>query len=255
MITPRDSVNTWQGGVKVISPYVFKIKTPRGHGTGFYLGKFGNGLIAVATALHVIDVEFDLGGSMKLVHSSSAKEILLNDVNNRVIFPYPKSDIAIIVFIPPMDWEMPEQYPEHLQADSKLFAGVEVGWLGFPAVKSDTLSFFHGYVSSVLSIEERYLVDGVAINGVSGGPVFFLDVTDKWPKIAGIITAYIPNRTFSDSLPGVSMVSAIPQEFDEQIKRLKDLPQVAKVAEEKTEQQPETSELPEDPRLPTEEGK
>jgi hypothetical protein len=43
-----------------------------------------------------------------------------------------------------------------------------------------------------------YLVDGVAINGVSGGPVF-----DDRCHLAGLVSAYLPNRVAPNTtLPG-----------------------------------------------------
>ena len=63
------------------------------------------------------------------------------------------------------------------------------------------LCFFTGHVSSWLANEESYLIDGVAINGVSGGPAFSND-----PEFCGVVTAYIPNRATGESLPGVCLV-------------------------------------------------
>jgi len=51
------------------------------------------------------------------------------------------------------------------------------------------------------------LIDGVAINGVSGGPVFYGAGGDasNSVEIIGTITAYMPNR----SLPGLSFAQDI----------------------------------------------
>ena len=49
---------------------------------------------------------------------------------------------------------------------------------------------------------KAYLIDGVAIHGVSGGPVFFLTDTDG-VQIVGIVSAYQANRATGESLPGL----------------------------------------------------
>jgi hypothetical protein len=47
-----------------------------------------------------------------------------------------------------------------------------------------------------------YLIDGVAINGVGGGPVFAALKNDQ-PQLLGTISAYMPNRMRGDALPGL----------------------------------------------------
>lgn len=84
-----------------------------------------------------------------------------------------------------------------------LKVGNEVGWLGFPAIPRADLCFFGGRVSAYLEDEAAYLVDGVAINGVSGGPAFCFP---EAPTIMGILSAYVPNRATGQTLPGLSVV-------------------------------------------------
>jgi hypothetical protein len=52
------------------------------------------------------------------------------------------------------------------------------------------------------------LIDGVAINGVSGGPVI-LRRADDTVRIIGAITAYMPNRLTSGTLPGLSVAQDV----------------------------------------------
>ena len=84
--------------------------------------------------------------------------------------------------------------------------GVEVGWTGFPSLSASDLCFFSGTVSFYKSRENTYLIDGVAINGVSGGPVFSV-LSKSAPQIIGVISAYIANIRGGDSLPGLLMAS------------------------------------------------
>ena len=70
--------------------------------------------------------------------------------------------------------------------------------------KPQKLCFFSGRVSAYLAEENAYLVDGVAINGVSGGPAFH-----ETGKIIGLVTAYIVNRATGEALPGVSLIRSV----------------------------------------------
>lgn len=65
--------------------------------------------------------------------------------------------------------------------DRFLKVGTEIGWLGFPAIPSANLCFFAGNVSAWIQDQGAYLVDGVAINGVSGGPAFHVVTVDQKP--------------------------------------------------------------------------
>jgi hypothetical protein len=48
------------------------------------------------------------------------------------------------------------------------------------------------------------LIDGVAINGVSGGPVFHCPGPDpSKPQIIGCVSAYHANRAAGEALPGL----------------------------------------------------
>jgi hypothetical protein len=102
---------------------------------------------------------------------------------------------------------LPETRLSLFEAGSRLLEGVEIGWIGFPAVAPNTVCFFHGHISAWLENDEAYLVDGVAINGVSGGPAFIQ--TDEASVIVGIVTEYRPNIATGSPLPGVSLIRAI----------------------------------------------
>jgi hypothetical protein len=49
---------------------------------------------------------------------------------------------------------------------------------------------------------KAYLIDGVAINGVSGGPVFHCPALNK-VQIIGCVSAYHANRATGEALPGL----------------------------------------------------
>jgi len=106
-----------------------------------------------------------------------------------------------------------------------LKVGNEVGWLGFPTVSQFNMCFFSGLVSAWIQSQQTYLVDGVAINGVSGGPTF--GIVDGNINLIGVMSAYIPNRATGEVLPGLSMVRDIAQ-FHEVAKEVKTRDDAAK---------------------------
>jgi hypothetical protein len=107
---------------------------------------------------------------------------------------------------------LPTETLSLVDKDKFIKPGVEIGWLGFPALPRADLCFFSGRISAYIGEISAYLVDGVAINGVSGGPAFWLGV--KTPYAVGIVSAYIPNRATGEVLPGVAVVRDATQFHD-----------------------------------------
>ena len=101
-------------------------------------------------------------------------------------------------------------------SDSVLARGAGVGWLGFPTIADPELCFFRGCISGYLNDPPAYLVDGVAINGVSGGPVF-----DDRCHLVGLVSAYIPNRlddqTLLQGLSSITPINAIRYWLDNKV--------------------------------------
>jgi hypothetical protein len=52
-----------------------------------------------------------------------------------------------------------------------------------------------------------HLGDGVAINGVSGGPAFAMTDGDVDVQMVGVVSAYVPNRLTGETLPGLAVVT------------------------------------------------
>ena len=121
--------------------------------------------------------------------------------DQRAIFSNATLDTAVIVFetgtIQP-----PEGSLAFIPEEKYLRVGNEVGWLGFPAI-TPSLCFFSGRISAWREDEKAYLIDGVAINGVSGGVVFSLGVDE--PSVVGVVSAYVPNRATGEVLPGLAI--------------------------------------------------
>jgi hypothetical protein len=97
---------------------------------------------------------------------------------------------------------LPELPIALLPIGDPLSVGLDVGWLGYPAIEPFTLCFFSGSVSAHLASRKAYLIDGVAINGVSGGPVIHC-VPSGQVQIIGCVSAYHANRVTGETLPGL----------------------------------------------------
>ena len=85
------------------------------------------------------------------------------------------------------------------------------------------LCFFAGRVSSVLEKEQGYLLDGVIINGVSGGPVI-ASYYDGTFNFFGVVSAYRPNLNAGNTLPGLGVATSIANFYValEELKGLKE---------------------------------
>lgn len=64
------------------------------------------------------------------------------------------------------------------------------------------MCFFSGCISARNEDKKYYLIDGVSINGVSGGPVLYTTRTEGI-EIIGIISSYMANRATGTTLPGL----------------------------------------------------
>ena len=191
----------WNACYKKILPYVFSIETPEGSGTGVYVAtNESKNLAIVATAAHVVEHADDWHLPIKLRHYSTGKEIFLT-AEERVIFLDRQRDSACVL-IPVADFDLPVDVLPLIAEQKFKPIGIEVGWVGFPSIASPELCFFSGRLSAWLEKDDSYLIDGVAINGVSGGPVFAMLGVDQ-PQLIGTISAYMPNRVRGDVLPGM----------------------------------------------------
>jgi hypothetical protein len=192
---------SWTKCYGAVLPYVFAIDTPDGSGSGvFFAYNNAKTLTAVATAAHVVAHADSWKQPIKLRHYASGTEVFLPE-NERVIFLDANRDSATIVFMSgkfPLRQEVLFASPP----DVFLSIGGEVAWVGFPGLAAPNLCFFSGCVSAWVSSSDSYLIDGVAINGVSGGPVFTKGDDDS-PQLIGTVSSYISNRVQGQSLPGL----------------------------------------------------
>lgn len=195
----------WHAMVDIVRPHVFRIMTPRGSGTGFLLfNSKPAGFVSIATAAHVVSAAHFWEEPIRIQHLESGKTVLVR-VANRAMLVDVNNDIAAVLF-GPGDIPLPEIPLPLSPKDIHAKVGEEIGWLGFPAISTD-LCFFSGRISSYVEDQQRYLVDGVAINGVSGGPAF--KAYDVGIALMGVVSAYIPNTATGQVLPGLSVVTDV----------------------------------------------
>lgn len=202
---------TWSQAVEVIQPHVARISTPRGSGTGFLISNGRhNAICGIATAAHVIDHAHYWEEPIRIDHVSSGKSVVIRR-HERALFLDSNRDTAAILF-DRGELEMPLDPLALAPKDMFLKVGNKIGWLGFPAIPAASLCFFSGDVSAWLQAQTAYLVDGVAINGVSGGPAFHILEEDPGAiVIIGVVSAYVPNRATGEVLPGLSIVRDVAQ--------------------------------------------
>lgn len=213
----------WDPIVDKIAPYVVKIETPTGHGTGFLcLYNQDKSFLGIATAKHVVGYADDWQQPMRLHHFQSSTTRFLKEAD-RTILSDADSDSAVILFAPG-ELKLPEDTIPLIPISNPLAIGTEVGWLGFPALASNTLCFFSGKISARQEWRHAYLVDGVAINGVSG------------VQIVGTISAYVSNRATGDILPGLSVARDVSH-FHDTINLLKSLDEARQKKQAQTEEQ------------------
>jgi hypothetical protein len=187
----------WFKQRKAVREYVVKIKTPSGYGSGFLVAyNKSGGLMAIATAAHVLADAEEWHLPLKLIPEASGEEAFLN-YEQRVIYMDRSRDSAYIV-VPSNTVALPKTTLPLVPKDQFILPGAELGWLGYPSLAPNELCFFQGYASAFVGRgEDYYLIDGVAVNGVSGGPVF---EPEKEPNLVGLVSAYYSNR---EVLPGL----------------------------------------------------
>ncbi len=232
----KDVEIPWREAVEIIEPHVVKIKTPRGSGTGFLCVYTAEKLCGIATAAHVISQSHLWEEPIRIQHYGS-KEIKLLRQPDRIVRLNFELDTAVILFVKG-NLPLPEKTLPFISKEKRLRVGEEIGWVGFPAVSPQNLCFFSGRNSCWLEKERAYLVDGVAIQGVSGGPVFSRTTTGV--RVIGSVTAYLPNRV--GATPGLAIISDVEhllkvieeiKDFDEAKKKE---PPPSELKEEKKEE-------------------
>jgi len=211
--------------LEIVEPYVVRISTPSGIGTGFLFAQSkDSSIVGIATAAHVVSHAHIWEQPLRIQHYKSGKTLMLR-YPERAILLQEEIDTGAIVFNR-KDIPFPNSEPQLSPEGKYLAITAEIGWIGFPAVSPNDLCFFSGRISAWIESQSAYLVDGVAINGVSGGPAF-------WPAnasithIIGVVSAYAPNRAMGETLPGLSIIRHVRQ-FQSLIKTFRSMDEAKK---------------------------
>jgi hypothetical protein len=225
----------WNQIVEKVKPYIVKIETPSGSGTGFLC--FYNEdkkWCGISTALHVVSDADEWQQPIRIVYQGDFEVSFLKE-SQRIIFPDYKTDSAVIFFEKPLKTPFPDNILPLQPIDSPLNIGFEVGWLGFPYIEPYTLCFFSGCISARREERKAYLIDGVSINGVSGGPVFY-STEAEGVKIVGIVSAYRANRATGTTLPGLLIAQDVSH-FHGVIQHIKSIDEARKKKQQLKEQE------------------
>ncbi len=144
----------WDQIANKVAPYIVKIETPTGSGTGFLC--FYNEdktLCGVATALHVISHADEWQEPVRINHIHSGSVEFLKE-HDRFIYLNWETDSAIIIF-PVGNFPFPGSPIPLLPVKDPITIGSEVGWFGFPGLSiAQDVSYFHDVIQHIKSLDE-----------------------------------------------------------------------------------------------------
>jgi hypothetical protein len=229
----------WGDAITQVTPHVVRIETPNGYGTGI-LAFYNHDAkwCGIATAAHVVTHADDWQHPIRVRNFASTRFLKSED---RVVMKDLTNDSAIVLFFKG-DLQLPKVPIALTPVDKPCSIGADVGWLGFPVIEADTLCFFAGTVSAHQPARKLYLIDGVAINGVSGGPVFHCGEGGQ-VQVIGSVSAYHANRATGEALPGLLRAQDVSH-FHGSAQTVKDIDQARATKAEFEAAQRQASESP-----------
>lgn len=204
----------WTDSVSKITPFIVRIRTQQKWGTGFIFWQNETNC-CIATAYHVIEHANLTGWEQPIyIDQSNGKTVRLNPEHRHIPLKL-NADIdgdSAALFIGKTGLEFPADCLPLWDFSREIPIGSEVGWIGYPSVINQRIlqpSLFSGTISNHFPDLEQYAIDGVAIHGVSGGPLFCELSEPGQPYIIGTLSSYFPNRlTVTDGVeawPGLAI--------------------------------------------------
>jgi hypothetical protein len=197
----------WAEAYDLVTPHIYQISHPAASGTGFLLTNLPTTeVIGIATAAHVVEHPDHWQQPIRIRNYSDGTQILV-PYGERAIFIDKSMDTAVIVVPKMKELTAHSSSLPLIPKDRGIKIGSEIAWFGFPSVAPQYLCFFEGHVSGRIDSERTYLVDGVVISGVSGGPAFYKPEHGDIPLVCiGVVSAYMPNRNWGEATPGLSVI-------------------------------------------------
>lgn len=224
----------WNDVVQRVTPYIVKIETPTGYGSGFLcLYNETKNLCGIATAYHVVRDTEEWQQPLRILHYPSTTQAFLKD-DQRIVYYNAQNDSAVLL-IKAGQLDLPEKPIPLLPTERPLDVGTEVGWLGFPSIAQHTLCFFSGNISAWQENTHTYLIDGVAIGGVSGGPVLCMSKTEG-VQIVGTVSAYRAGNVGGGTTPGLAFAQDVSY-FHDVAGRVKSFDEAKKEEIKQTQEQ------------------
>jgi hypothetical protein len=225
----------WHTDFAHVRPYIVRLETPQGFGTGFLFAYNSDKVFAaIATAAHVVEYANDWKLPIKIRHHESGKEIFLLEAERYIDLDRRRDSASVILANPGF---LPDQPLQMIDSTKFQQIGVEVAWAGYPVIADPHLCLFTGTIAAFIPDDDSYLIDGVAINGVSGGPVF-VSIPNNPPELIGSVSAYISNRQRGDALPGLLRAQDVTP-FHETIRTMKSLDEARAKREDEQQQERE----------------
>ena len=203
----------WVDAYRKMVPYMVKIRTPDAYGSGFVMNyrtiKNGRREIAIATTCHILKHAMDWAELVMVEHTAgdTLYKYKLSPAERYIMVDEAK-DIALLAFGEADEPHFPKDFPITIDGNSKdLPPGCPVAWCGFPSIAESSPCFFSGHVSATYATAGDYLVDGVVIHGVSGGPCFIHNGENV--IVMGLVSAYYANRSTGEALPGLGLIRSV----------------------------------------------
>ncbi len=223
--TKSDVIMIPQHTVECVTEITVKIDTNAGHGTGFVY-RVDDHAALIVTAAHVLADVKSGESSITLSNGRWLPSITLEKSEWKIIkdTTLERGD-TIILSVKPGIFAKLRKIGVEIGPSANIFEiGEEVGWAGFPTTHPDTLCFFSGHISACTGDpHSRYLVDGVAVPGVSGGPLFPLRFSggNTWIILIGAVSCfhrfYLPrysNNKGEDAFPALMQAERLDQMGD-----------------------------------------
>jgi hypothetical protein len=197
---------SWEETISKIEPLVYQVRAGDALGTAFVIGmsgpRDGGRHLSLVTAWHVVKDVVTTDASLDLIDFKGTAISTLSNGPMTICPIGPAECDSALMIVPTREPLLNPDALFPMPLRTMLARGAELGWLGFPGLVYPELCFFKGVVSGHREDPSIYLVDGVAINGVSGGPAF-----DRNGLMVGLVSSYVPNRRGDGAtLPGLLIV-------------------------------------------------